>query len=99
MPVEVVLVLDRWDQADFAVQPSVVEPVHVLGDGDLQVVDAFPRSLVADQLGLEQRVERLGQRVVVGVAAGADRGDRAGLGQALGVANGDVLNAATSALS
>jgi hypothetical protein len=32
----------------------VVEPVDVLGDGDLDVVDAAPRALVADQFGLEQ---------------------------------------------
>jgi hypothetical protein len=65
VPVEVVFVLGRWDQADLAVQPSVVEPVDVLGGGDLQVVDALPGALVADQLGLEQRVERLGQSVVI----------------------------------
>ena len=47
---------------------------------------------VADQLGLEQRVERLGQGVVVGVAGGADGGDGAGLGEPLGVADGEVLN-------
>jgi hypothetical protein len=40
------LVLDRWDQAQFAVQSSVVEPVDVLGDGDLDVVDAPPRPLL-----------------------------------------------------
>jgi hypothetical protein len=59
VPVEVVFVLGRWDQADFAVHPAVVERVDVLGDGDLQIVDAFPGPLVADQFGLEQRVERL----------------------------------------
>ena len=46
-----------------------------------------PRALVADEFGLEQRVERLGHRVVVGVARGADRGDGAGLGEPLGVAD------------
>src|SRR5664280_1699029 len=63
-------------------------------DSDLQVVDGPPRALVADEFGLEQAVERLGHRVVVGVAPAADGGDRAGLGQALGVADGDVLHAA-----
>ena len=72
----------------------MVEPVDVLGDGDLEVVDAGPGALVADQLGLEQGVERLGQGVVVGVALGADRGDGAGLGEAFGVADGSVLHAA-----
>ncbi len=43
-----------------------------------------------------QRVEGLSPGVVVGVAAGADRsnrGDRASLGEALGVPNGEVLPA------
>jgi hypothetical protein len=84
-------VLGWWNEADLAVQASVVEPVDVLRDGELEVVDALPGSLVADQLGLEQRVERLGQRVVIAVTGAADGGDRAGLGEALGVAHGDVL--------
>jgi hypothetical protein len=37
-----VLELDRWDESALA---SVVEPVHVFGDGDLEVVDALPRLL------------------------------------------------------
>ncbi len=56
-------ILGGWDEADLAVQPAVVEPVDGDGDGDLEVVDASPRLAVADQLGLEQRVERLGQGV------------------------------------
>jgi len=61
-------VLGGWYQADLAVQAPVVEPVDVLGDGDLQVVDVLPRALVADQFGLEQRVERLGQGIVVALS-------------------------------
>ncbi|MDP9434148.1 MAG: hypothetical protein M3P93_02720 [Actinomycetota bacterium] len=57
------LVFDGWDEADLAVEAAVVEPVDVLGDGDLEVVDAPPRPAVADELGLEQAVERLGQGV------------------------------------
>jgi len=70
----------------------VVEPVDVLSNGDFQVVDVLPWALVADQLGLEQRVEGLGQSVVVGVAGRADGGHGAGLGQPLGVANREVLH-------
>ena len=36
-------------------------PVDPLGGGDLDGVDVLPRALVTDQLGLVQRVERLGQ--------------------------------------
>jgi hypothetical protein len=38
-------------------------------------------------------------RALVGVAAGADRGDRAGLGQLLGVPNGKVLPAAVGVMN
>lgn len=92
MTVVGLLELGRGDQSDLAVQASVVEPVDVFGDGDLQVVDVLPRSLVADQLGLEQRAKRLGQGVIAAVAGTADGGDGAGLGQALGLAHGEVLD-------
>ncbi|GGM24263.1 hypothetical protein GCM10010129_80870 [Streptomyces fumigatiscleroticus] len=55
--------------AELALEAALVEPVDALGDRDLDVVDAGPRSLVADELGLEQAVERLGQGVVVRVAS------------------------------
>ena len=55
--------LDGWDESDLAVEASVVEPVDVFRDGDLEVVDALPGALVADELGFEQRVERLSQGV------------------------------------
>jgi hypothetical protein len=44
-----------------------------------------------NQFGLVQAVDRLGQRVVVAVAAAAHRRLDAGLGQALGVSDGHVL--------
>jgi hypothetical protein len=47
-----------------------------------------------DDLGLEQADHHLGEGVVVGIADAADRGFDAGLGEALGVANADVLAAA-----
>ena len=56
--------LNRWNETDLAVETAVVEPVDVLGDGDLEVVDAFPRAPVADQFCLEQRVEACGTPVV-----------------------------------
>ena len=55
-------------------------------------VDVLPRALVADQLGLVQRVERLSQGVVIGVLLGTHRGDRLALGQGLPVANRLVLH-------
>jgi hypothetical protein len=76
VPVEVVLVLGRWDQADLAVQASVVKPVDVLRDGDLKVVDALPGAAVADQFGLEEGVEGFGQCVEAPIAV-KRRGGRA----------------------
>jgi len=35
------LELDRRDEADLAVQAAKVEPIDVLGDGDLRVVDVL----------------------------------------------------------
>ena len=84
-------VLDWRDHSDRGVQASVVEPVDVFGDGELEVLDRFPRAAVADELGFEERVECLGEGVVVTVAAGADRGDCAGFGETFGVADRSIL--------
>jgi hypothetical protein len=62
------LELGRWDLTQLAMQPALVEPVDVFGDRDLDVVDAMPRAFVADQLGFEQTVIRLGEGVIVRIA-------------------------------
>ena len=46
---------------DGGVWPGGVEPVDPLGGGDLDGVDVLPGSLVTDELGLVQGVQRLGQ--------------------------------------
>ena len=61
------LVLGRGAHADGAVGAHRVVPVDPLGGGELDIVDALPGAVlieagtVADELGLVQRVERLGQ--------------------------------------
>jgi hypothetical protein len=68
----------RWRQiAEAFVQPGVVEPAEVFHDGRLELRSRLPDA-VGDQLGLEAVDEALGQRVVVGVADGSDRGQHAG---------------------
>jgi len=47
-----------------------------------------------DDLGLIETVDGLGERVVIAVADTADRRLDAGLGQALGIADRDILHAA-----
>ena len=78
----------------------MVVPVDVSRDGEFDVVDAAPAATaqdgVADALGLEQRIQRLGHRVVVAVAPAADRGDGVGLGESFGVAHGSILHAAVA---
>jgi hypothetical protein len=93
-----VLVFHGWDESDLAVQSSVVVPVDVLRDGDLEIVDTSPGALVPHQFGFEQRVECLGHGVVVGITDGPDRGHGLRLGEALGIANGPVLNAAITVM-
>ncbi len=45
---EFVFNLDWWPVADLTVEPAMVEPVDIFGRRDLKVVDAPPRSFVAD---------------------------------------------------
>jgi hypothetical protein len=82
-----------WEMADGPQEPAVVEPVDPLQGGVLDLIQALPGATPADQLGLVQADDRLGQRIVERVAAGADRGDCAGVGQPLGVADRQVLAA------
>ena len=57
-----------------AVWAAVVIPVDPIGGGQLDLVTSAPRVLAVDQLVLEQADRRLGQRVIVRVADGADGG-------------------------
>jgi hypothetical protein len=74
-----------WSVVEVAVQARGVVPVDPAEGGQLDVVDGLPRALLraADQFGLVVAVDCLSQRVVA-VANGADRGDRAELGQPFG---------------
>ena len=74
-------------------EAAVVEPVDPFEGGVLEVVEAAPGAAVADELGLVEPDDRLGEGVVVRVALRADRVDRAGLGEAFGVANREILHA------
>jgi len=61
--------LGGWDASEFVEQAPVVEPVDPLQGGELEVVEAPPWSLVPDEFGLVEPVDRLGERVVVAVTA------------------------------
>jgi hypothetical protein len=68
----------------------VVEPVHPLEGWPTRRRRRTSRAALADELGLVQPDDDLGDGVVVSVR-GADRGNAAGLGQVLGVADRHVL--------
>jgi hypothetical protein len=70
----VVLVLGGRDVAEALVEPVAVVPADVLDHCELSLGSGLPDA-VGDQLGLEDVDEGLGERVVVGVADGADRGE------------------------
>jgi hypothetical protein len=55
--VVVVLAFGGRDQSDLAVQSSVVEPVEVLGDGDLEVVEVLPRPLLRTSSALNSELK------------------------------------------
>ncbi len=61
------LVLDRGDVSQGGVQPGGVEPVDPVQGGQLEVVDAVPWTVAADEFGLVEADQALGLAVVVGV--------------------------------
>jgi hypothetical protein len=65
------LELGRRHIANGLQEPAVVEPVDPLQRGVLDLVEALPRPAAANQLGLVQPNDRLGQGIVVAVAARA----------------------------
>ena len=93
MRIIALLGLGRRDVADRLEEPSVVEPVDPFKRGQLDCFEVSPRPSSVDHLGFVEAVDRLGERVVVGVADAADRRKDAGLGEAFGVADRDVLPA------
>jgi hypothetical protein len=66
------LELRRWDIVESSVQLAGVEPVHPPEGGQLNVVDVAPRPAPADELGLVEAVDGLGEGVIEAVADGAD---------------------------
>ena len=94
MTVVVGFELGGWDAAEFVEEAVVVEPVDPFEGGPFEVFEAAPGSAVADEFGLVEPIDRLGQSVVVGVAAGPNGVHDAVFGEAFGVSNRQILNAA-----
>src|SRR6266496_147995 len=58
-----------WDVVERAVQPALIPPLDPGEGGQLDLGGGAPRAVGADQLGLVQAVDRLGERVVERVAS------------------------------
>jgi hypothetical protein len=84
-------VLGRRHVADGFEQPAMIEPIHPVERGELDGLEMAPRAFSSNHLGLKQPDDRFGERVVVGIAAAADRRGDPGLGEAIGVAHRQVL--------
>ena len=87
----------RWNIADGLQDAAVVEPVHPGEGGKLNGLEGFPGAPV-DEFGLVEAVDSFGQRVVVRIADAADGRLDAGLGQALGIFDRDILAAAVAVM-
>ena len=74
-------------------EAAVVEPVHPFECGEFHGFCVPPRATTVDDLGLEQAVDSFGEGIVVGIADAADGRFDAGLHQALGVFDRDILAA------
>ena len=77
--------------AKLGVQPGGVVPPDPFQGRQFELFDGPPGPAAVDQLGFVETVDRLSQRVVVGVSDGSDRGSCAGIGQSFGVAQRDEL--------
>jgi hypothetical protein len=73
-----------------AAAPNRLSVADPLCGRQLDLLDRAPRSTAADEFGLLETDHGLGQGIVVGVAPGTNRADRARLGETLGVAVGRV---------
>ena len=91
--------LGQRDVADRLEEPSVVEPIDPFERGKLDGLKVAPRPASVDHLGFVEAVDRLGESVVVGIADTTDRGKDAGLGEAFGVADRDVLDASVAVVN
>src|SRR3954451_14809139 len=81
----------RRHVADGLQEPPVVEPVYPFQRRELDGLERAPWPASVHDLSFVKTVDRLGEGIVVTVADAADGWLDAGLGEALGVSNADVL--------
>src|SRR5262245_36635409 len=79
-------------------QPLRIEPVDPGECGEFDGLEMPPRSLALNHFRLEEADDRFGKRVVIGVAAAADRRLDAGIGQAVRIAHRQILRATVTVM-
>ena len=76
----------------------MIEPVHPFERGVFHRLQMTPRAATMNHLGFVETDDRLGERVIVGIADAAHRGFSTGFSEPFGVANRQILTAADALL-
>jgi hypothetical protein len=78
---------------ELAVEVGVVPPPHVFERREFDLLGGPPRTLLADEFGRVEVVDRLGEDVAVAVGDGSVGGHSAELDDAVGVGHRHVVRA------
>lgn len=97
--VEVGLGFGGRDVPDGLLEAAVVEPADPFEGCVFDGLEVSPRTTTVDDLGVEEPVDRLGQRIVIAVADAANRGFDTRFGQAFGIAYGQILAATVAVVN
>src|SRR5690242_18571849 len=89
----------RRHVADRLEKAAMIKPMHPFQRGELNGFNVPPRSASVDQFRLVKADDRLGKRVVVGIANATYRRLDASFGQTLRVANRKALHAAIAVVN
>src|SRR5271165_2083873 len=88
----------RRNVSDRLQQSAIIEPIDPFEGGELHGLEVAPRPAPPNDLGLVKPVDRLGERVVVGISDAADGRFDAGVFQSLRVFDRDILHAAVAVM-
>ena len=89
LTVVLVFLLDGCEVSDRGVEAVLVEPAHPgeWGEFEFEFVGGAEWDVDLDALRFVEPDDALREAVVIAVADGSDRGDRADIGESLGIAN------------
>jgi hypothetical protein len=93
------LSLSWRDVSDRLEEAAIVEPVDPFQRRVFDGLEAAPGAAAMDDFCFEKSVDGFGQGVVIAVADAAHRRFDAGIGQSLGVANGQILGTAVAMIN